>query len=294
VLAQINIDQLVANQAQSGQVPVVIPTDATLGTYYIFARADAGAIVAESLESNNNANSTVRVGGDLVVDLTAPRAIGYAVPTVVTDTTRNAGSLTVAQSATHFYLSPNAALSADDPLIGSRSVGSLAAGDVSTTNTTLVVPAGTAPGSYYLIAKADGAGTVLETQESNNTDVQLVKVGPDLTASISSVPSSIRAGSSGNVNESITNGGASDAGASIVKYYLSVDFSFDPGDVELPVTRQVGVLVPNQSSANQTSIPIPAGTLPAYYYLIVQADAAGTVAESSETNNTYSRRIKVE
>jgi hypothetical protein len=60
------------------------------------------------------------------------------------------------------------------------------------------------------------------------------------------------------------------------------------------VTRQVGVLAPNQSSASQTAIPIPAGTPPAYYYLIVQADGGGTVAESSETNNTYPRKIKVD
>jgi subtilisin family serine protease/subtilase family serine protease len=294
VLAQIDIGQLVANQAQSAQVQIVVPTDATLGTYYVLARADAGAIVAESSESNNNAYSTLRVGGDLVVDLIAPTVVGNGVPFVVTDTTRNAGSISVAQSSTYFYLSPNAALSADDMLIGSRTVDSLDAGDLSTINTTLVVPGGTAPGLYYLFAKADGANTVLETQESNNTDIRSVKVGPDLVASISSVPSSIHAGSSGNVSESVTNRGASDAAASIVKYYLSTDFGFDAGDVELSVTRQVGVLAPNQSSASQTAIPIPAGTPPAYYYLIVQADGGGTVAESSETNNTYPRKIKVD
>jgi hypothetical protein len=64
--------------------------------------------------------------------------------------------------------------------------------------------------------------------------------------------------------------------------------------VELPLTRSVGALAPNQSSVSQTAIPIPAGTAPGYHYLIVQADGGGTVAETAENNNTYPRKIKVE
>jgi subtilase family serine protease len=294
VLAQVNIGELLSNQSQSGQVPLTIPMDATLGTYYILARADAASTVPESSESNNTGSATVRVGGDLLVDLVSPNAVGVGVPFVVTDTTKNAGSIAVAASFTHFYLSPNAALSADDILIGSRPVDSLGAGDVSTISTTLAVPAGTTPGLYYLFAKADGANTVPETQENNNTQIRSVKVGPDLVAAVSSVPSSFKAGSTGTVGESVTNKGAGDAAASIVKYYLSPDFTLDATDVELPLTRSVGALAPNQSSVSQTAIPIPAGTAPGYHYLIVQADGGGTVAETAENNNTYPRKIKVE
>jgi subtilase family serine protease len=290
----VNIGELLPDQTQSAQVTVAIPSTATLGTYYIVARADAGFTVAESSESNNTGYSTIRVGGDLVVDFVAPTAVGGGVTFTVTDTTTNVGSVAVAQSLTSFYLSPNAALSADDVPLGSRSVDSLEAGDASVINTTLVVPVGTAPGTYYLFAKADGANAVTETQENNNTDIRSVKVGPDLVASVSSVPSSIRAGSSGVIAESVTNRGAGEAAASLVKYYLSANFVLDAGDVELPWTRQVSALMPNQSSASQTAIPIPAGTAPGYYYLIVQADGGGTVAESSETNNTYPRKIKVD
>jgi trimeric autotransporter adhesin len=220
--------------------------------------------------------------------------VGNGVPFVASDTTSNTGSMTVAESITQFYLSPDAALSAGDLLLGSRSVDSLGAGNVSPGTTTLAVPGNTTPGSYYLFAKADGGGTIAETSESNNTLVRSIKVGPDLVPAVSSVPSSIRAGATGLVGESVTNRGAGDAAASVVKYYLSTNFVLDAGDVVLSYTRAVGVLAPNQTSSSQTPIPIPAGTTPGTYYLIVQADGAGTVAESTETNNTYPRTIRVD
>jgi subtilase family serine protease len=42
--------------------------------------------------------------------------------------------------------------------------------------TALTIPAGTAAGSYYLIAKADGDTLVPETNETNNTRVSLISV----------------------------------------------------------------------------------------------------------------------
>jgi subtilisin family serine protease/subtilase family serine protease len=295
LLATVDIGPLGSNRTQLAQASLVLPLDATLGTYYILARSDAGNTVTESSESNNNTSTTIRVGGDLVVSaFGAPTAVGTGVPFVVTDSTKNAGSAAVTQSSTNFYLSADAGFSAGDTLLGSRTVDGLAAGDISTSNTTLVVPSGTTAGTYYLFAKADGADTVSETQESNNTAIRSVKVGPDLTAAILSAPPPIKAGSTGIVAESVTNRGAGDAMASLVKYYLSVNFVLDGGDVVLPYSRAVEVLGPNETSSSQTSLPIPTGTAPGTYYLIVQADGGGTVAESSETNNTIFRQIRVE
>jgi hypothetical protein len=42
----------------------------------------------------------------------------------------------------------------------------------------VVIPAATAPGTYYVIARADDAGAVGETAENNNTRSMVVKVNP--------------------------------------------------------------------------------------------------------------------
>ncbi len=134
----------------------------------------------------------------------------------------------------------------------------------------------------------------METQEGNNTDIQLVAVGPDLKPTISSLTSPVTAGNTTIVSESVLNRGGNDAPPSLVKYYLSTNnASLDAADIALAETRSVGVLIPGASSAGQTPVTIPLGTAPGLYYLIVQADAAGTMAESSETNNTHVRQIRV-
>jgi hypothetical protein len=53
---------------------------------------------------------------------------------------------------------------------------SLAAGAISSGSTTVVIPLGTAAGSWYIIAKADGEGVVNETSEANNTFTLTFKV----------------------------------------------------------------------------------------------------------------------
>jgi hypothetical protein len=40
----------------------------------------------------------------------------------------------------------------------------------------MTVPAGTAPGYYYLIGNADAGGAVTESAETNNIGAQLIRV----------------------------------------------------------------------------------------------------------------------
>ncbi len=294
-LASADIGALAPNTTQSGQASLVIPSTASIGTYYVFARADAGQAVPESWETNNNASATIRIGGDLLVTvLNSPSALCADVPFSVTDTTKNGGSLAVGPSATHFYLSPDATLSTGETLLGTRAIAGLAAGSVHTDSTTLVVPSGTPAGSYYLFAKADGANAVEETQEGNNTTIRSAKVGPDLVSAILSAIAPAAAGGTTVVSESVTNKGGASAVSSIVRYYLSRDFILDAGDVLLAQTRAVSTLAPNASSSGMTPIESPAGTAPGSYYVIVMADGGGAVAESSETNNIYYRQMRVD
>jgi subtilisin family serine protease len=294
-LARTDIGTLAPGGTQSGQLAFVVPANAGVGTYYVIGRADSANIVSEASESNNNARTTVRVGGDLVVaGFTAPIALGAGTPFVATETTRNSGSVEVAASVTHFYLSIDAILSTTDTLIGSRTVAALDAGEGSTTSTTISVPGGTAADSYYLFAKADGAGAIAETVENNNTAVRSVRIGPDLVVTVSSVTSLVADGSTATVSESVTNIGGGHAAASAVRYYLSKNYALDTTDILLSQTRTVDALAPDASSAGTTAVTIPAGTAAGLYYLLAQADGGSTVAESLENNNTHHRQFRVE
>jgi subtilase family serine protease len=73
--------------------------------------------------------------------------------------------------------------------------------------------------------------------------------------------------------------------------YLSLNPSLDSGDVLLG-ERAVGPLVTNATSVGPTTVTIPTG-LSGRYYLIAAADGAGTIAESSETNNTAWRTVTI-
>src|SRR5512141_3260915 len=106
----------------------------------------------------------VKVGPDLVVTLSAPTSGGAGGTITVTDKTLNQGAGNVqVQTSTAFFLSTNAVLDASDTALGSRLVPPLAAGTFDTTTTTLTLPAGLAPGTYYLLAQADASNAVAES-----------------------------------------------------------------------------------------------------------------------------------
>jgi subtilase family serine protease len=204
------------------------------------------------------------------------------------------GGSPVGASATHFYLSTDGVLSVGDIYLGARAVGGLGTGESSAGSTTVLIPAGTPAGLYSLFAKADGGNSVSESQETNNTAVKSVKVGPDLTADIDVVTTPVVAGSQTRVTESVTNKGGADAGPSTVGYYLSIDPALDATDVRLPENRTIASLIAGAKSLATTWVTIPQGTAPRTYYLIVKADADGSVGESSETNNTWPRMFRVD
>ncbi|MGH8055964.1 MAG: CARDB domain-containing protein, partial [Candidatus Entotheonellia bacterium] len=86
----------------------------------------------------------------------------------VSDTTKNKGQALASESTTTFYLSKDAKLDAKDVLLGSRAVPSLSPGASNKGSTALTIPAGTAPGSYNILAVGDGDGVVAESNETNN------------------------------------------------------------------------------------------------------------------------------
>ena len=290
-----SVPGLAPGATSTGTTTLTIPVATDTGTYYLLAKADADTAVVETQESNNTKSRTIQVGGDLVVTaITAPPEAGAGTSIVVGDTTTNQGSGAVGSSTTRFYLSENTQLDTSDVLLaGGRAVPELGAGSGNTGTITVAIPAGVPTGSYFLIAKADADGVVAETQEGNNTRLRSVAIGPDLWVSAMTVPSTLVAGSTVTVTETVLNQGAGAAATSTTRFYLSTNGTLDAGDVVADGSRNVPGLVAGGSSGAATLVTIPAGTAPGTYFFLVKADADGAVAESQEGNNIKSRVVKV-
>jgi subtilase family serine protease len=197
----------------------------------------------------------------------------------------NQGSGTAAASTTAFYLSTNSSFDGGDVQLGSRALPALAAGASNAAATALAIPATTAAGTYFVIARADAETVVAETVETNNTGARQVAIGPDLVVATFTVPSTAAAGSAITVSDTTRNQGAGTAGASTTRFYLSSNALLDAADVALG-ERAVSALGAGAASAGSTSMTVPAGTVPGSYFVIIRADADGAVAETQEGNNT--------
>jgi subtilase family serine protease len=159
------------------ETTLTIPGTHPAGSYYLISQADGANAVVETNETNNTNTQTVAVGPDLKVTVTSassPVAAGGAV--LVIDTVKNIGGSDSAASVVRYYLSVNSRLDAGDDALGTRSVGVLSPNASATAETSVTIPAGKAPGVYYLIVIADGDGAVAESSEWNNTHVKQVWV----------------------------------------------------------------------------------------------------------------------
>jgi subtilisin family serine protease/subtilase family serine protease len=157
--------------SDAASTELVLPAGTVPGLYYVFGVADWNGAVSEGLESNNSRRSgTIRIGPDLVVTiLNAPSSAVAGSSITVSDTTKNQGGETAPASGTSYYLSVNSQVDGGDVLLATRDVAALAPGQSQAGSVSVQIPAGTAPGKYYLVAKADGPGALAEAQETNNT-----------------------------------------------------------------------------------------------------------------------------
>ena len=288
-----SVPALAAGASSSGSLTVTIPETMVSGMWYIIARADGEGVVSETSESNNTASRSLMVGPDLdITAFSAPAAAAAGQTIVVTDTIKNVGAAAAGPSLTKIYFSANGAIDPSDIPIGSRSVPALAAGASSSGSTAILIPEGTAPKTWYIIAKADGEGVLIETLETNNTYSRSIYIGPDLAVTALSAPASAAAGQTISVSDMTKNKGADAAGPTLTEFYISVNSVLDASDI-LIGSRTVPALAAGESSSGTAAVPVPLGTAAGTWYIIAKADAGGVVAETWETNNTYSKSIKI-
>src|SRR5262249_30800629 len=134
---------------------------------------------------------------DLVVSaLTGPSSAGAGSAVTLNDTTGNIGVGPAVSTTTSFYLSKDTLLGAGDVLLGGRVIAGMAAGGSSAGATSVTIPAATADGSYFIVARADDLNQALESNEANNTRALAIRIGPDLRISSLSPPAHAAAGGS--------------------------------------------------------------------------------------------------
>ena len=271
-----------------------VPTTTVPGMYYLIAKADDLNAVVEPTESNNTrvATAQIKVGPDLmVVSVGAPSIGGAGGSITITDNLRNAGGAASTATEAVFYLSSNTALDIGDIEIARRPLGALNAGISDPGSVVAVIPADTEVGSYYVIEHVDADDAVEEANETNNTYRSgTIRIGPDLTFTSLSAPSTAAAGASINVTDTTKNSGDGAAGASMNRYYLSLNTAIDAGDTVLGV-RTVSPLGGGASQMVTTPFTIPATQPPGTYYLIANANDDAAIAETQDTNNI--RRITI-
>ena len=286
-----SVPALDGGTSSNASTGLTIPLSTRDGAYYLIAKADGTDAVAESNETNNTRTVFLRVGPDLVVSAaTAPPRAAAGAAIDVTETTQNSGTGNAAASVTGIYLSTNALFDAADVRLGSRTVPALGPAGTNARTTSVTLPA-VAAGTWYVIVNADDERTVTETLETNNTRAMSILVGPDLTVASFNLPFTVAAGSTVSVSDSVKNIGASAAGASVIRFYLSANALFDSGDTLLG-QRAVDPLGAGLTNGGTTSVTIPSG-LSGTYYLFAIADGANQVQEASESNNTFLRVVQI-
>ena len=274
----------------SGPVTTTLTLPSNLGgTYYVIACANYSSTVVESNTANNctaSASFTV-AAADLVessvsVLTTTPVAGGSL---QVSDTTTNQGVGNAVPSTTGFYLSTNGTTKGA-VLSPYRQVPALASAQSSgPVTTTLTLPSNIS-GTYYIIACANYAGTVTESNTANNctASASFTLAAADLIeSSVSVLTTTPVSGGTLQVSDTVTNQGAGSAIASGSAFYLSTNGTTK--GAALTLNRQVPALTPGQSSGPVTTTLTLPSNLGGTYYVIACANYSSTVVESNTANN---------
>jgi uncharacterized delta-60 repeat protein len=285
---------LAPSGSSAGATNVTIPAGTVNGSYFIVARADDLNQALESNEGNNTRALAIRIGPDLRVSSLTASTYATAGGTIsISDTTANlSASSPAGASTTRFYLSTNTTLDAADIPLGFRAVPALASGASSAGATLVTIPAGTATGTYNILAEADDAHVLAEKNEANNLSSRILRVGPDLVTAVRSIAGTPRAGTTISVQDLTSDPSTVAAPQSTTGYYLSTDNRLDVTDVRIG-SRAVPALAAGGSSLASGQAVIPAGTVPGAYFILAVADYPKVIVESNEGNNANAFPITV-
>ena len=277
------------------------------GTYYLLFNADAYNYLYETDESNNFAS--VPVNFTLQFADLAPLVL--KVSTVVTSTpnptlsvswavtNQDKGSPAAYQSwADAVYFSTDGRLDGSQrPLWVQYTNGPLNSGSSYPLFARITIPA-VQSGTYYLIFVTDVFGSLLESNESNNSvavPITFDILQPDLAIQSVQSPNQITGPPypTATVAWCVTNQGVAAAiGGWVDTVTFSTDSVLDPQDSDVGYNSQQGPLVASASYWITNSISLPV-VESGSYFLFFRTDPFNSVFESDTNNNTVMKPISV-
>jgi parallel beta-helix repeat protein len=206
----------------------------------------------------------------------------------VTVTVKNIG--TAGSAATQLYLYVAATATPQTVLapVSTLSIGQLGAGASATQTVATTVPT-LSPGTYSLVAQADRANAITESNEANNLKTASITIvapaAADIVVSALLVPSTLSSGSVVSAGVTVTNQGGSSAAAVAGSLRLATtpDGSGSPATL---ATLSFGSVAAGSSTVKTVSFTVPSVTSGTYYVI---ADAQ--VTQGTESNTTNNRRV---
>jgi hypothetical protein len=184
------------------------------------------------------------------------------------------------------YFSTNELWDSSDRILSDVYMNSALAVGTSYTNARTITLPSVAAGRYYLILRADAAGQLWESSETNNSLViPLDVVTADLAVSEFRITGGSIASNKVQFTWTVSNQGSGTANPSWWdRVYLSTNETWEStdhilSDVYVSQTLAIGASYANTRTVNLPSLP--AGQC----YLILRTDAAGQLYEAAETNN---------
>ncbi|MBK0399921.1 hypothetical protein H0I76_12035 [Limibaculum sp. M0105] len=151
-----------------------VPSGLASGSYYVFATADAGGVLAESDEADN-----VRMLGQVTIADPANLSVSGVVAddsdwaagetVTISWSLDNDGGATAGASTTSVYLTADGTVGSGAILLGQVAASSVSTGGSATQVLVIDTPAGVAPGSYQIAVVSDASNAVAEADETDNT-----------------------------------------------------------------------------------------------------------------------------
>ncbi len=296
------------------------------GNYFIGAFSDAANVLVESKEANN---SSLGLGIDfdvvgVTVSETNPppgpdpdmRGIAFGVindpvtagdMAVVDFIVENNGSLDAGQFRVDFFLSSNSTISTSDFFLGQRTISGLGSGLATVLLTeNLQLPDSSdaiwnGTGTYFIGMIIDRDDVIAESNESNNSNRGILLDKDDVTINVPTLPADLQganfnvvqepleAGDSFDLQFTVENTDAGNAGPFSVKFFLSSNSFITSSDEMIGQFSFTG-LAGNSSQANTVNLTLPSesifyGNADDTYFIGMIVDADGVVVETNENNN---------
>lgn len=300
LIGQRSVSSLASGETSVGSGFLTVPPSIADGTWYVGAIVDSVGTVGEENEANNvhvafqllevsTADAPDLRVNQVTVDLQSVEA-GEGL--LISDTTENVGVGAATSFQVGIYMSLDATITTGDELIGLRTVPSLGPGELTHLSAPLTVPASLAAGPWFIGALADVGGTQFESDEFNNTAITGAPITvsapprPDLRMTeLVFSPSSLDAGQSLSISESVINQGLMAADPFCIGIYLSEDEDLDAEDALIGFRSLAGLAIGEGSSASAPLV-VPATVGGGSFHVLAMADHEDSLVESDEGNNT--------